>query len=86
MKTAVQWLEEEITNRIVRRNPHDTIVIQTQGEVLIDLFNQAKEIERQQITEAFDKGWKRANDTIDRAYSTSEDFGDNHYNETYNND
>jgi len=34
-QTAVEWLGNEITNRITRRNPHDTIIIQTLGEVLI---------------------------------------------------
>jgi hypothetical protein len=47
MQTAVEWLGNEITNRITRRNPHDTIIIQTLGEVLIELIEQAKEMERE---------------------------------------
>jgi hypothetical protein len=47
-RTAVEWLENEITNRITRRNPHDSIIIQTQGETLIELLEQAKEMEKQQ--------------------------------------
>ena len=50
--TAVEWLEVQINERIVKRNPHDTIIIQTQGEVLEELFIQAKEMEKQQIIEA----------------------------------
>ena len=48
-QTAVEWLGNEITNRITRRNPHDTIIIQTQGEILIELIEQAKEMEIEQI-------------------------------------
>ena len=50
--TAVEWLENEITSRITRRNPHDTIIIQTQGEILIELLEQAMEMEKQQIMDA----------------------------------
>ena len=50
--TAVEWLENEITSRITRRNPHDTIIIQTQGEILIELIEEAKEMEKQQIMDA----------------------------------
>lgn len=57
MKTAVEWLGNEITNRIVKRNPHDTIIIQTQGEILIELIEQAKAMEKEQIMEAFNKGF-----------------------------
>jgi predicted RNase H-like HicB family nuclease len=56
-QTAVEWLENEITNRITRRNPHDSIIIQTQGETLIELLEQAKEMEKQQIEDAFEKGF-----------------------------
>ena len=52
MKTAVEWLGNEITNRITRRNPHDTIIIQTQGEILIELIEQAKEMEKEQMENA----------------------------------
>ena len=51
--TAVEWLGNEITNRITRRNPHDTIIIQTQGEILIELIEQAKEMEKEQIKDAW---------------------------------
>ena len=55
-QTAVEWLGNEITNRITRRNPHDTIIIQTQGEILIELIEQAKEMEKEQILRAYDIG------------------------------
>jgi hypothetical protein len=56
MKTAVEWLGNEITNRITRRNPHDTIIIQTLGEVLIELIEQAKEMEKEQILQSYEHG------------------------------
>jgi hypothetical protein len=55
-QTAVEWLANEITNRITRRNPHDTIIIQTQGEILIELIEQAKEMEKEQIINAREDG------------------------------
>lgn len=55
-QTAVEWLGNEITNRIVKRNPHDTIIIQTQGEILIELIEQAKEMEKEQIKNAWIDG------------------------------
>ena len=48
-QTAVEWLGNEITSRITRRNPHDTIIIQTQGEILIELIEQAKAMEKEQL-------------------------------------
>jgi hypothetical protein len=51
-QTAVEWLGNEITNRITRRNPHDTIIIQILGETLIELIEQAKEMEKEQIEDA----------------------------------
>ena len=61
-QTSVEWLGNEITNRITRRNPHDTIIIQTQGEILIELIEQAKEMEKQQLESLKDfdtwKEWK----------------------------
>ncbi len=55
--TAVEWLGNEITNRITRRNTHDTIIIQTLGEVLIELIEQAKEMERQQIIQSHEDAY-----------------------------
>jgi hypothetical protein len=52
-QTAVEWLANEIASRITRRNPHDTIIIQTQGEILIELIEQAKAMEREQIIDAY---------------------------------
>jgi hypothetical protein len=47
-QTAIEWLGNEITNRITRRNPHDTIIIQILGETLIELIEQAKEMQQEQ--------------------------------------
>ena len=70
-QTAVEWLVEQMDIK----NPN----------WLKEEIEQAKEMEKQQIIEAFDDGWKRANDTKDKAYATSEDFGNNYYNETFKN-
>jgi hypothetical protein len=75
MKTAVEWLGNEITNRITRRNPHDTIIIQTLGEVLIELIEQAKEMEKEQIIDAY---WDGGQD-VPIHLSTCEQY----YNETF---
>lgn len=74
-QTAVEWLGNEITNRIAKRNPHDTIIIQTQGEILIELIEQAKEMEKEQIIEAFNQSW---HDRMN-PYKTA----DKYYTETY---
>jgi hypothetical protein len=62
-KTTVEWLEEEITNRITRRNPHDSIIIQTQGETLIELFEQAKEMEKEQELKEWIEAWSLGYDS-----------------------
>jgi hypothetical protein len=79
MKTAVEWLGNEITNRITRRNPHDTIIIQTLGEVLIELIEQAKEMEKEQMKLAWKDG--KYCDTIynEVNYEDAEQY----YNETF---
>jgi hypothetical protein len=46
-QTSIEWLGNEITNRITRRNPHDTIIIQILGETLIELIEIAKEMEKE---------------------------------------
>jgi hypothetical protein len=54
-QTAIEWLGNEITNRITRRNPHDTIIIQILGETLIELIEQAKEMEKEKIIKIITK-------------------------------
>lgn len=49
------------------------------------ILEQAKEMEKQQIENAFDDGWNRANETKHQAYTTLEDYGSNYYNKTFNN-
>lgn len=63
-KTAVEWLEEQIKN-----NFDFTI-----HNKLFDILGQAKEIEKQQIIEAFENG-----------YELDYFFGNRYYNETYEN-
>jgi hypothetical protein len=49
-----------------------------------DVIKQAKEMEKQQIIDAYNSGWKRANDTKDSAISTAEDHGEYYYNKLFN--
>jgi len=54
--TAVDWLGNEIVGRIAKRGPHDIIIIQTQGEILLDIINQAKSKEAEQRLKDFNAG------------------------------
>jgi hypothetical protein len=74
-QTAVEWLVETLN----KKYGNDDFII-----TFINEIEQAKEIEKQQIENAFDDGWKRADDTRDIPYSTAEDFGNNYYNKTFN--
>jgi hypothetical protein len=77
-QTAVEWLGNEITNRITRRNPHDTIIIQTLGERLIELIEQAKAMEKEQITKAYEEGYDEGLQIITK-YEGAQDY----YTSTY---
>ena len=83
-ETAIEWLENEITNRITRRNPHDSIIIQTQGETLIELLEQAKEMEKQQIIDASNESYLNS-ELIKRSVKNKKVFsvGEQYYNETF---
>jgi hypothetical protein len=65
MKTAVDWLEEQIRWHI------------SNDDRLFDMFRQAKEMEKQQIIDAFEKGnligWREERDVEGKQY----------YNEVY---
>jgi hypothetical protein len=67
-QTAVEYLEALAINRPI--TPED--------------IKQAKEIEKKRIINAYDSGWKRANDTKDSAISTAEDHGEYYYNKLFN--
>ena len=69
-QTAVEWLVEKIQ----QANP--TFKFDA-------LIREAKSMEKEQIENAFDNGWKRANETKDKCYTTAEDYGFNYYNETF---
>ena len=75
--TAVEWLYERLERMIPR-----TSIYNMDKE---DYFKQAKEMEKQQIENAFDDGWNRANETKQQAYTTLEDIGSNYYNKTFKN-
>jgi hypothetical protein len=75
-QTAVEWLGNKITNRITRRNPHDTIIIQTQGDILIELIEQAKEMEKEQIID-FAENYET------KVYEEMLKSAEQYYNETF---
>jgi hypothetical protein len=52
--------------------------------VIPEDYIKAKEMEKQQIIDAYNSGWKRANDTKDSAISTAEDHGEYYYNKLFN--
>ena len=74
-QTAVEWLANDL---------YEKFEMKGDGALFNDLVNQAKGIEKQQIENAFDDGWNRANETKHQAYTTLEDMGSNYYNKTYN--
>ena len=74
-QTAVEWLANEL---------YEKFEMKGDGVLFNDLLNQANKIFTEQIEDAFDSGWKRADTTRDIPYSTAEDFGNNYYNQTFN--
>ena len=67
-QTAVQWLEKELQSKLIK------IVLENDYALIDSLFQQALQMERKQIEEAFDEG--NPNGFIDKT-------GEDHYNQTY---
>jgi hypothetical protein len=85
-QTAVEWLGNEIRNRITRRNPHDTIIIQILGETLIELIEQAKEMEKEQIVNTWSEATAPQHEIglSDASYVIAQiKKAEQYYNETY---
>jgi hypothetical protein len=68
-QTAVEWLNEQLQN-----NVHHTI------RIPLDIIQQAKEMEKQRIETAYNKGTVHG---IDYPESTLPLTGEQYYNETY---
>ena len=72
-QTAVEWLVEELSDVL---GPMDTNSIR--DLLLMDAINRAKEMEKEQIENAYDKGqeseWHKSMGLM----------GDHYYNETFN--
>ena len=68
-QTAVEWLNEQLQN-----NVHHTI------RIPLDIIQQAKEMEKQRIETAYNKGTVHG---IDYPESTLPITGEQYYNETY---
>ena len=65
-ETAVEWLEKELIKKIVRSNNKDIIVILTKNKMLMELFQVAKAIEKEQIVEAITKAEEYYNEKFKR--------------------
>ena len=72
-QTAVEWLYEQI---IVRRNGIDNSI------PLTELLEQAKEMEKQQIKDAYIDGFKECEKIHEEAFFI-QDLSEQYYNETY---
>lgn len=73
-QTAVEWLAKEL---------YEKFEMKGDGILFDEFLKQAQKMEKQQIMEAYDSGWERADETKHKAYTTLEDRGSNYYNETF---
>jgi hypothetical protein len=76
-KTAVEWLEDYIDKEINKysRQPMDLNAIHALNHIKHYACNQAKEMEKEQIKDAFDMGFGRWNDGAE-SYLTAEQYYD----------
>jgi hypothetical protein len=77
-QTAVEWLENELARRqsIINSEP-DGFVKQTMyANLYLDLFQQAKQMEKEQIMDAYKAD----------LHPCSDEDAEQYYNETYNNE
>lgn len=81
-QTAVEWLGNEITSRITRRNPHDTIIIQTQGEILIELIEQAIKMEKEQIIKSAQDNFYAGQD-LENGYKLDWNSAEDYYKKNF---
>jgi len=79
-QTAVEWLEEELGRRqgIIDSEPEGIIKQTMYSNLYLDLFEQAKEMEKQQIIDAYNQG---CIDTLKEGMKRGEQY----YNETFKN-
>ena len=75
-QTAVEWLVEEFKEKLIGNNLPNWV---------LDVIQQAKEMEREQIKSAFTKGDLFAEDYFDPE-KPNVDCSENYYNETFNNE
>jgi hypothetical protein len=69
-QTAVEWLEDELAKNLKH------IVLKEDYILMESLFEQAKQMEKEQIKDSFDEGFK---------YDINNGGGEQYYNETYGN-
>jgi hypothetical protein len=75
-QTAVEWLVEEFKEKLIGNNLPNWV---------LDVIQQAKEMEREQIKSAFTKGDLFAEDYF-YPEKPNVDCSENYYNETFNNE
>lgn len=69
MKTAVEWLADRLVKIDFEDDPYYR-----------DLFNKAKEMEKQQIIDAWDDGYEKGYGYLSAKFDSAEQY----YNETFN--
>jgi hypothetical protein len=78
-QTAVDWLAEQINGKSINY-PFSTYADITIS-IPIELFEQAKQMEKEQIKEAYNYGWDDRHHDVKKSWL--EDADENYYNETY---
>jgi predicted secreted protein len=84
MKTAVEWLIGRFHYEGFIGTYCSEEQIKSKRQIMIEIIEQAKEMEKEQIEIAFFKGDLFAEDYFD-ADNPTKDVGENYYNETYKN-
>jgi hypothetical protein len=86
-QTAVEWLVSELKKYdSAGLKDQSNYVIEMPTHILTELEKQAKEMEKQQLVDAYDDGWTVGikKEHRENIKFKQEDFGDNYYDETFN--
>jgi hypothetical protein len=76
-QTAVEWFEYNLKDNLGK------IVIKQNWELLEDLLNQAKEMEKEQIMDIWKNGFSNGYDLGKFNYDCKPEDADEYYNETF---
>ena len=75
-ESAVEWLEEELKANLKK------VILEGDSELMESLFEQAKEMEKEQIVEAFFQGVDRESDGHGAMYLSRKD-AEKYYKQTF---